>query len=240
MSNSFSENNKEDHQPDNRTDDSFWIEYYPKLQRYCHFLAQNKWDGEDIAQEAYLKAKKYSTAKQKLTSALVNKIAYNHWIDVVRKRKNESNLLNHDFSGQLAAGQPDDKMNAVELLVKHFTPKQAVIFMLKEAFQYQSKEIAAILGTTEMAVKSNLHRAKKRLEKVNEEDRSFSLELFWDEEEREKFTDLFYETLKAQDPMVLIDSISTFKSVADIPQLVSRNIGTFKTHTPSSTLCMAA
>ncbi|MEH7013505.1 sigma factor-like helix-turn-helix DNA-binding protein [Neobacillus niacini] len=240
MSNGFSQNTREDQQQENKTGDSFWIEYYPKLQRYCHFLAQNKWDGEDIAQEVYLKARKYSTAKHKMTSALVNKIAYNHWIDVVRKRKNESTHINHDFSSHLAASQLDDRLNSVELLLKHFTPKQAVIFMLKEAFQYQSKEIAAVLGTTEMAIKSNLNRAKKRLEKINETDRCFPMELFWDEEEREKLADLFNESLKVQDPSVLIDSLSSFKSVIDVPQLVSRNIGSFKTHTPSSTLCMAA
>jgi RNA polymerase sigma-70 factor (ECF subfamily) len=66
------------------------------------------------------------------------------------------------------------------------------------------------------------------------------MELFWDEEEREKLADLFDESLKVQDPSILIDSLSSFKRVLDVPQLVSRNIGTYTTHTPSSTLCMAA
>ncbi|RFU63506.1 sigma factor [Peribacillus glennii] len=30
--------------------------FYPALQRYCRFLARNEWDGDDIAQEAILKA----------------------------------------------------------------------------------------------------------------------------------------------------------------------------------------
>jgi hypothetical protein len=66
------------------------------------------------------------------------------------------------------------------------------------------------------------------------------MELFWDEEERDKLADLFDESLKVQDPSVLIDSLSSFKSVMDVPQLVSRNIGSYRIHTPSSTLCMAA
>ncbi len=37
------------------------IELYPKLQKYCHFLSRNKWDGDDIAQEVIIKViKQYS------------------------------------------------------------------------------------------------------------------------------------------------------------------------------------
>jgi RNA polymerase sigma-70 factor (ECF subfamily) len=119
----------------------------------------------------------------------------------------------------------DDIIASVDLLLKQFTPKQAIIFLLKEAFQYQAKEIADILDTTEIAVKSILHRAKKRLEKDNEADS------FWNEEEREQLADLFYETLKTQDPTRLIQSIPT---IMNVPKLKVNS------YSPSSTLCMAA
>jgi predicted transcriptional regulator len=122
----------------------------------------------------------------------------------------------------------DDLTASVELLLKQFTPKQAIIYLLKEAFQYQAKEIADILDTTEMAVKSILHRAKKRLEKDHAADS------FWNEEEREQLSDLFYEALKTQDPTILIQSIPTLKSIMDVPALMVKN------YSPSSTLCMAA
>jgi RNA polymerase sigma factor (sigma-70 family) len=235
MSNMHRPNNIDNEQQEERFEDPFWMEYYPKLQRYCHFLAQNKWDGDDIAQETYLKALKYSSHHQNLTTALLNKIAYHHWIDILRKRKHEINVA--DFAESILNNQVDDITNSVELLLNQFTPKQAVIFLLKEAFQYQLKEIAAILETTEMAVKSNLHRVKKRLEKVNQ---SFSAEIFWDEEEREQFSSLFYEALENQDPTVLIHSIPDLKSVFDVPKLVSRKLKSIETYSPSSTLYMAA
>jgi RNA polymerase sigma-70 factor (ECF subfamily) len=197
-------------QQEERSEDSLWMEYYPKLQRYCHFLTQNKWDGDDIAQEAFLKAKKYDHHQQKLTSALLNKIAYNHWIDILRKRKNERIETDFELASNMSINQLDGIKNTVELLLKNLTPKQAVIFLLKEAFQYQTKEIADILGNTEMAVKSNLHRAKKRLEKNNQEEKTVSVEYFWDDEEREQLTVLFYDVLKDQDPTVLIDCIQGF------------------------------
>ncbi|MGZ4160678.1 MAG: sigma-70 family RNA polymerase sigma factor [Bacteroidia bacterium] len=227
-------------QQEERSEDSLWMEYYPKLQRYCHFLTQNKWDGDDIAQEAFLKAKKYDLHQQKLTSALLNKIAYNHWIDILRKRKNERIETDFELASNMSINQLDGIKHTVELLLKNLTPKQAVIFLLKEAFQYQTKEIADILGNTEMAVKSNLHRAKKRLEKNNREEKTVSVEYFRDDEEREQLTALFYDVLKDQDPTVLIDCIPSLKSVAVGPKLVIGNLPSIKTHSPSSTLCMAA
>jgi RNA polymerase sigma factor (sigma-70 family) len=240
MSNKLSFYNTEDVQQNTDSEESIWLEFYPKLHQYCHFLTQNKWDADDIAQEVYLKAKKYYSNQQSFTSALLNKIAYHHWIDQVRKRKKETIELADEIGNLKEENQAIDLMYSVELLIKHFTPKQAIIFMLKEAFQYQSKEIAAILRTTEEAVKSNLYRAKKRLEKISEDEKTLPMELYWDEEERELVADLFYQALKIQDPSILIQSIPLIKSVADTPQMVTREIRTFNRYTPSSTLCMAA
>ncbi|GHI01368.1 sigma-70 family RNA polymerase sigma factor [Neobacillus kokaensis] len=219
-------------------DDTFWSEHYPKLQRYCHFLAQNKWDGDDIAQETFLKALKYTTHPKQISAALLNKIAYHHWVDLLRKRKHENIGADSEERSLFFKNPLDEIPDSVDFLLKQFTPKQAVIFLLKEAFQYQVKEIAEILGTTEMAVKSNLHRAKKRLEKTNDEEQSFSIKSFWEEEEREQLSELFYESLKKQDPAVLIKMIPSIRSIAEIPQLASNR--QVRTHSPSSTLLMAA
>jgi RNA polymerase sigma factor (sigma-70 family) len=216
-------------QQEEKTDDLFWKEYYPKLNRYCQFLAQNKWDGDDIAQETFVKALKYSGNKM-LSPALLNKIAYHHWIDVVRKRKKETTEIN---SEQSYDDPSENRTGIVEILLKHFSPKQAVIFLLKEGFLFQSKEIASLIGTTEMAVKASLHRSKKRLEKGIDEERS--LALLWDKEEQEQLAMLFQESLEAQDPSVLIDALPTLTCITEQPRLQ-----TISKQTPSSTLCMAA
>ncbi|WHY69340.1 sigma-70 family RNA polymerase sigma factor [Neobacillus sp. SuZ13] len=220
--------------------EEFWIENYPKLRRYCHFIAQNGWDGDEIAQETFIKALKYRSHQQKVTTALINKIAYNHWVDMLRKRKNETVEADLDFANDAFIHKPDETREAVDQLLKNFTPNQAIIFLLKEGFQYQLKEIASILDSTEMAVKANLHRAKKRLEKANEERQFHSVDLFWNEEEREHLSDLFYEALKNQDPTILIQSIRSRSTNSQAPKLDSGKIRTKPTFTPSSTLCMAA
>lgn len=216
-------------QQEGRTEDIFWIDFYPKLKKYCHFLAQNKWDGDDIAQETFVKALKYSGNKM-MTPALINKIAYHHWIDIVRKRKRETTEFDSEW---ISDDLPATSTGVVELLLKHFSPKQAVILLLKDGFLYQSKEIADILSTTEMAVKASLHRAKKRLEKgINEEK---SLSLIWDEEEREQLALLFQESLEAEDPSVLIEALPSLECMTEQPKFQ-----TMTKQTPTSTLCMAA
>lgn len=220
--------------------DEFWIENYPKLRRYCHFIAQNGWDGDEIAQETFIKTLKYRSHKQKVTTALINKIAYNHWVDMLRKRKNEIVEADLDFANDAFNHKLDETRETVNQLMKNFTPNQAIIFLLKEGFQYQLKEIASMLDSTEMAVKANLHRAKKRLEKANEERQFHSLDLFWNEEEREHLSDLFYEALKNQDPTILIQSIRLRLTHSEAPKLGSGKIRTKPTFSPSSTLCMAA
>jgi RNA polymerase sigma factor (sigma-70 family) len=240
----MSHNHKEDSlartQNEVSLENNFWDENYPKLQRYCHFLARNVWDGDDIAQETYIKALKYANQHQRMTTALLNKIAYNHWVDMLRKRKNETVEAEPEFAKPTLTHPFDGTRESVDLLLKNFTPNQAIIFLLKEGFQYQLKEIAAILDSTEMAVKANLHRAKKRLEKANKESPGHSVELFWNEEEREQLSDLFYEALIKQDPSILIHSISSRTRTCDVPKLISSKLRSKPNFSPSSTLCMAA
>jgi RNA polymerase sigma-70 factor (ECF subfamily) len=116
--------------------------------------------------------------------------------------------------------------------MKQFTPKQAVILFLKEAFGYRSSEIAEILETTETAVKAILHRSKKRIGKIGEN----RPQLIWEKEDEQLLSELFFDSLTKQDPTILIRHIPAIHSlmkekVTPIPS---------KTHSPLSGLCMAA
>lgn len=220
-------------QHDKGSEGFFWDEYYHKLQKYCYFLTQNQWDGDDLAQESMVKAMTYYS-QERITSSLLNKIAHNHWMDTLRKRKREE-LGNEQMSeGTLSPAK--DTISSVDLLMEHFTPRQAIILMLKEAFQYQSKEIAEILDTTEIAVKSNLNRARKRAGNLDE---NISLDSYWADEEREQLWKLFNDSLLNEDPTVLIEAISSIGSTTEAPSALARTVP-FKASTPSSTLCMAA
>lgn len=204
----------------------------PGLQRYCHFLSRNQWDGDDLAQEAIIKAsQKYQPSE--VSSALLNKIAYHHWVDTLRKRENEVIGIPNQLSEDQVQTHPDTLIDTVTLLLNQLTPKQAVIMMLKEAFCYQSKEIAHVLDTTETAVKSILHRAKNRL---NNDEAIHTVQTFWDENEKQLLFDLFYTCLRADDPKVLIDRIHEIPSLAEVPKLYKLK----HSRSPLNSFCLAA
>lgn len=205
---------------------------YPGLQKYSRFLAQNKWEADDLVQEAFLKALQYYRPSE-ISSALLNKIAYHYWIDIVRKRKHEVIGVLEDISERNHTSNPAELLDTVKLLMSHLTPKQAVIFMLKEAFGYQAREIAGLLETTEMAVKSSLHRAKKRFEK---ETPLQAVNSYWSEDDRELLHNLFYKSLQAEDPAILIDCISKIPSLAEVPKLAKQK----HSGLPLNLSCMAA
>jgi RNA polymerase sigma-70 factor (ECF subfamily) len=210
---------------------SHFKQLYPVLQRYAHFLTKNKWDADDLVQETVLKAIQ-SYHPSDVSSALMNKIAYHQWVDIHRKRKVELLETLEDVAGRDEPAKFDRLFDTVTLLLEKLTPKQAVIFLLKEAFSYQASEIADLMGTTETAVKASLFRAKKRLEK---ELSPRCVDTFWKKEDKEQLFNLIYQSLQAEDPYILIDCISNIPSLAEVPKPKQK-----RSSTPLDFYCMAA
>lgn len=193
---------------DEKSDIGNFKQFYPRLQQYCQFLTQNKWDGDDLFQDAIVKAIKHYE-KSKINAALLKKIAYHHWVDTIRKRKRETPGIPEDLTSNEGALSQSSVFETVELVMGKMTPKQAVVFILKEAFRFQSAEIAGILGMTEVAVKGSLHRAKKKVEKGDSQEAA-SIQTA----EEHQLSSLLIESLQAQDPSVLIEKIHEFPSLA--------------------------
>ncbi|HET7579268.1 MAG TPA: sigma factor-like helix-turn-helix DNA-binding protein [Bacillales bacterium] len=64
---------------------------------------------------------------------------------------------------------PFEARENIELLVRHLSPRQTVVFLLSEVFDFRAREVAEMAGITEGAVKALLHRARKKLvEKTKE------------------------------------------------------------------------
>jgi RNA polymerase sigma factor (sigma-70 family) len=179
---------------------------YPKLQKYCYFLSQNKWDGEDLVQETMLKAINKYGFQHEFTSSLLNKIAYHQWIDQMRRKK-EKVVDDLDEQPNTVINQHlEESMQTISLILNYLTPNQACIYLLKEAFLFKSREIADMMGATEMSVKSALHRAKKRLETLRKNGEESVKDLALDDEQTVLY-DLFHESLVNEDPSVLIEAL---------------------------------
>ncbi|MFE8702772.1 sigma-70 family RNA polymerase sigma factor [Cytobacillus sp. FJAT-54145] len=216
-------------------------ELYPMLRQYSHFLTQNYWDGDEIAQEAMIKALKHYNLDC-ISVPLLNKIAYHTWIDTIRKRKSEDIT---DHIENIVSKETTDMSEIegmVSYLLSNLTPKQAVIFILKEAFQYRANEIADLVGSTETGVKSLLYRAKRRVAKEKNHIGFTTNCSELDEAEFEELYEVIYEALKEQDPTILIDTIPTIRSLESQSTTSLHLLSSFRARStsPSSGLRMAA
>ncbi|WP_047155134.1 sigma-70 family RNA polymerase sigma factor [Aneurinibacillus tyrosinisolvens] len=213
-------------------------EFYPELRRYCQFITQNIWDGEEVVQESLIKAWLHYQNQPNISMALLNRIARNEWIDTVRKR-NKGSLEAFTEYIYDESKQIENRLEAIHNLVNKLSPKQAVMFALKEGFRFQLTEIAEIFNTTETAVKAVIYRAKQRLKK-GANDTNPLIEQYWEMEDYEQIERILNESFKTQDPSILIRSIPFIHSLRKEISYTSsmHKLRLFKS--PSSTIYMAA
>ena len=169
-----------------------------KLSHYCLYLTKNKWDSEEITQEAVLKTlTKYKEDTFPPPVSLLKKIAYHAWIDRIRKQKKEELVSEiHD----LATADKKDTEQQMDHLRK-LTPKQLVVFVLKEAFHFQSTEIAELLGINDSAVKALLHRGRMN---ISNDTIHPLVRSSWENLQQEEILELVEVTLNRDDPAELI------------------------------------
>ncbi|MGE7871019.1 RNA polymerase subunit sigma-70 [Bacillus paramycoides] len=151
----------------NHSNINFLIEQYGELKRYCTFLTKNKWDGEDLAQEAVCKVlQKYSD--KDICMTLLYKIARNRWLDQVKVKS-----VQEKMEEQITFEEPHEKIADLHEMVGKvlfsLNVQQSVILLLKDVFQYSIADIAKICSVSEGAVKASLFRSRNSLKTVSEE-----------------------------------------------------------------------
>ncbi|MHA6529700.1 RNA polymerase sigma factor [Paenibacillus sp. BAC0078] len=146
------------------------------LQRYCLSLTRSLADAEDLAQDTWTKALAYGKfAAAPNPEALLLRIAKNTWIDAVRRKTSLVRVLERSLasSGPNSGHAPENSLTEIELafqaLIRHLSPLQRTVFLMRDVLGYPASEAAEMLGTTEGAVKAALHRARYALEAVRRE-----------------------------------------------------------------------
>lgn len=178
---------------------------YDSLKQYCLFLTRDKWDAEDLVQETAFKALKHAGRYTELSQPLMKKIAYHLWIDHVRKQGREmlSDRTEAEETSDMSAKMPDE---TVEMLMTKLTPKQLVIFTLKEGFQYKISEISELTEMSETAVKGVLSRSRANLKRTADNDHKgrTDIDIYWPEQLMDVVSPAVRHSLAVQDPFRLI------------------------------------
>ncbi|WP_370409581.1 sigma-70 family RNA polymerase sigma factor [Streptomyces fradiae] len=135
-----------------------------ELFRYCRRLTGSVWDAEDLVQEALVRA--FTRAAQthqpiERPMAWLVRIATNAYLDQVRRPA--PLLVEPAERAAPAASDPAEVRDALTEMTILLAPQERAALVLKDVFDLPLKEIAALLSTTEGAVKAALHRGRRRL-----------------------------------------------------------------------------
>lgn len=144
----------------------------PALWNYCLKLTGSPWEAEDLLQDTLLKAfSRMALLGQAVDlKAYLFRMASNTWIDQKRGAKALWEDIDNmeDAAIDDSAGLKAEAREAMEILVSTLPPRQRVILLLSDMFDFTAHEVAAMLETTEGAVKAALHRARGSLKKLQD------------------------------------------------------------------------
>src|SRR5947208_9171060 len=147
----------------------------PKLHRYCARMTGSVIDGEDVVQEALVKAIN-AFPKAGLVADLdgwLFRIAHNAALYFLRRRRRYEAIHSNEESEMISAlVNPVSDRQAAEASLRTFmrlpvTQRSCVILM--DVLGYSLDEIGKVMGTSVPAIKAALNRGRKRLRELAQE-----------------------------------------------------------------------
>lgn len=145
----------------------------PKLHRYCARMTGSVIDGEDVVQDALLKAIEAAGTPVAHVEGWVFRIAHNAALDFLRRRARQS-ALNADEDMDMivdpANATHEREMARASLRTFMRLPvMQRSSVILMDVLGYSLDEIGDVTGANIAAVKAALHRGRERLREFSRE-----------------------------------------------------------------------
>ena len=144
-------------------------ELRPMLHRYCARMTGSAVDGEDIVQDALMKALAAlpDVGVVENPEGWLFRIAHNTALDFLRRRARGPKTQNHEALDMIATpDSPDGDHRAATMSLRTFMRLPALqrsAVILKDVLGHSLEEIASITGASEAAAKSALQRGRVRL-----------------------------------------------------------------------------
>ncbi|HSZ50305.1 MAG TPA: RNA polymerase sigma factor [Caulobacteraceae bacterium] len=171
-----------------RTMRTLWFDYLdaieaarPRLHAFCLKLTGTVWEAEDLVQDTLLRGfgslGRCDMSPPPLDDgsggrwfekpqAYLAQIATNLWIDRMRRSQRDARLA----QAEPAAGEPVPVItrSAGAALFGRAGPQERAAVVLKDVFDFSLEEIATMLSTTPGAIKSALHRGRRKLSETRD------------------------------------------------------------------------
>ncbi|MGW3129557.1 RNA polymerase sigma-70 factor [Streptomyces sp. NPDC001076] len=147
----------------------------PRLAAIAYRLLGSASEAEDAVQETYLRWQAADTGRIEVPEAWLTKVLTNLCLNqLTSARARRETYVGQWLPEPLLAGDPmlgpadtaerrESVSYAVLVLLERLTPAERAVYVLREAFDYPHREIAAILDLTEAASQQILHRARKHV-----------------------------------------------------------------------------
>src|ERR1700693_5623826 len=161
-------------------------ELQPKLHRYCARMTGSAVDGEDIVQDAMIKALAALPDAGVIgnAEAWLFRIAHNTALDFLRRRARRPMLQDEEALDMIAAPDsrdPDHEVTTTSLRTFMRLPAlQRSAVILKDVLGHSLEEIASITGVSQAAAKSALQRGRVRLREFASEPEDIVLPMLSD------------------------------------------------------------
>ncbi|MFH8802288.1 RNA polymerase sigma factor SigJ [Streptomyces sp. NPDC017936] len=146
-----------------------------RLEAIAYRLLGSASEAEDAVQETFLRWQAADVDRVEVPEAWLTKVLTNLCLNqLTSARARRETYVGQWLPEPLLAGDPmlgpadtaeqrESVSYAVLALLERLSPNERAVYVLREAFDYPHREIAAILGLTEAASQQILHRAKKHV-----------------------------------------------------------------------------
>ncbi|RPE42260.1 RNA polymerase sigma-70 factor (ECF subfamily) [Streptomyces sp. Ag109_O5-1] len=147
----------------------------PRLGAIAYRLLGSASEAEDVVQETYLRWQAADVGRIGVPEAWLTKVLTNLCLNqLTSARARRETYVGQWLPEPLLAGDPmlgpadtaerrESVSYAVLTLLERLTPGERAVYVLREAFDYPHREIAAILDLTEAASQQIFHRARKHV-----------------------------------------------------------------------------
>ncbi|GII75244.1 DNA-directed RNA polymerase sigma-70 factor [Sphaerisporangium rufum] len=147
----------------------------PRLAAIAYRLLGSAAEAEDAVQETFLRWQAAEVARIETPEAWLTRVLTNLCLNqLTSARARRETYVGEWLPEPLLAGDPmlgpaetaeqrESVSYAVLTLMERLSPGERAVYVLREAFDHSHREIAAVLGITEVASQQILHRAKKHL-----------------------------------------------------------------------------
>jgi RNA polymerase sigma-70 factor (ECF subfamily) len=146
-------------------------ELRPKLHRYCARMTGSVIHGEDVLQDATLKAlEAFAQAAPILNpEGWLFRIAHNASLDFLRRQTRQQNLHIDEDPDMVASSDESDRRQAASASLRTFMrlpPSQRSSVILMDVLGYSLDEIGGVTSLSIAAIKAALHRGRARLREL--------------------------------------------------------------------------